>query len=204
MEQVILFLLGLGGITCVVYWLFIMITEQREKKTKKKFNEDIDNLMELLEDVTSQINEPTCMVLLDTGKTSGSISPEMEFQTRFSVDVDNCIFEYDTYKAYHFGEPKKGALEFFKRQHELGRSLGVHTARSDVEYNALYDHLQKHGFLPYISRIQLGKPYADVYIDDRAITFDDNWDSMDKLVNDQLAKQREKYQKGQKNAKSIT
>jgi hypothetical protein len=91
------------------------------------------------------------------------------------VDIDGTLLKYKTYIPNVFGEPIPGAVEFLKAQYEDGHKIILHTARSIEEENALRQHLDACGIIPWIHGLELGKPIGHVYIDDRALRFFGDW-----------------------------
>lgn len=94
------------------------------------------------------------------------------------VDLDGVLASYDGWKGLeHFGDPIEGAVEFTK---ELSRShrVVIFTARCHVDDGGDVDHarklvtgwLDRHGFAYDEIYTGQGKPFANAYIDDRAVS----------------------------------
>jgi len=100
------------------------------------------------------------------------------------VDFDGVIYRNMNYKGTAILNelPIDGAIESLK---ELSKSYDVviNSARceSDAGMEAVQNWLNKHD-LPY--RLSKYKPRADVYIDDRAVCFNGNWETTLKEVNE--------------------
>lgn len=97
------------------------------------------------------------------------------------VDLDGTILEYDGWKGPdHFGEPLPGAYEALSNLKAAGWLIIIYTTRGNEEDVAM--QLKKHNlpfhyinYTPYQPPgSNAGKPIADVYLDDRAIRFE-NW-----------------------------
>lgn len=110
-----------------------------------------------------------------------------------AVDLDGTIMEIEEWNGHnHFGKPKKGAKEALKKLKKMGYKIIIWTTRFNEskeqlknisktlkEHNIPFDHINKnpHG-PPDTSR----KIPADYYIDDRAISFNDNWKEITKKL----------------------
>jgi len=105
----------------------------------------------------------------------------MDHQTTICVDLDGVIYEYDVWKgSYHFGNVMDGAKECLEELREDGWRIIIYTTRgleSVVkgqldEDNIPFDYIN---YNPDQPKTASDKPIADIYLDDRAIRFD-NWD----------------------------
>jgi len=110
---------------------------------------------------------------------------------RIAVDFDDVIhpWEDNKTKPTEFnGKPISGAINVLKDVKDLGATIIIHTARLNGDYEGedklplaeikrhLEDYLIKYG-VPYDQVWdKQGKPSADVYIDDRALRFEGDWD----------------------------
>ncbi len=92
------------------------------------------------------------------------------------VDIDGVLNMFDGWDGfYHDEEPREGAAEFLE---ELSKRFRVvlFTARPDIE--AIYRWLHKHNMSQFVDDVTNVKQPANVYIDDRAITFDGSFDNL--------------------------
>lgn len=126
-----------------------------------------------------------------------------------AFDFDGVLAQYDGWKGWqHLGEPVPGIKEIIRQlKMDWGCTIIIYTTRGNSE---MAEWCKKHGILysyinsnPGIQGNNPGKPIADVYVDDRAITFDGT--NMDTLVNDiitfvpwwkRLAREQEAFEEG--------
>jgi ribonucleotide monophosphatase NagD (HAD superfamily) len=85
-------------------------------------------------------------------------------------DIDGVIFEnLDEYKRNTWGAPIPGAADFLALLRDTGFRVVLFTARDKQERPALRAKLKEEG-IPY-DELQMNKPIAIAYVDDRAIPF---------------------------------
>ena len=113
---------------------------------------------------------------------------------RLCIDVDGTICPIlQQYQSYADIEPFEGAAQKIKSLREVGHYIIFCTARhmkscdSNVglviarQGHTLLDWLKKHHF--EYDELWFGKPYAHIYIDDRALKFNGSWtDITDQLL----------------------
>jgi hypothetical protein len=76
--------------------------------------------------------------------------------------------------------------EHLRKMYRKGFRIVLFTSRSDVEYDALVDYLTELDLIQYISRIQFGKPVAEIYIDDRGLRFDKDYNLLETQIEEML------------------
>lgn len=89
-----------------------------------------------------------------------------------AVDLDATLLKYDEWiDEETFGDPLPGAIKAMMRLRAGGYIIVIHTCRRRLD---LVESFLKHIQLPfdYIEH----KPYADYYVDDRAIRFQGSWE----------------------------
>lgn len=94
-----------------------------------------------------------------------------------AFDLDGTLAEYAGYKgAYIIGKPVKGMLELMDRLREQGWEIGIYSCRNNEEvsfwcnkWHVVPDWINQNKFL---GQDCPNKPFADIYVDDKAIRFD--------------------------------
>ncbi len=103
-----------------------------------------------------------------------------------AVDFDGTVVDH---KYPDIGALKTGAREALKAFKKGGHKIAIWTCRAGKEEQAVREFLIQND-LPFdsintpVPGSDLGtrKIYADVYIDDKAVRFEDNWDEMRRLI----------------------
>ena len=88
------------------------------------------------------------------------------------VDLDGVICSEERTFERPLAKPIEGAKEALQALHEAGNTIVVYTARGWAEYRVAKQWLDDHGMA--YDALHMGKPIGDVWIDDRAIRFN-NW-----------------------------
>ncbi len=95
------------------------------------------------------------------------------------VDLDGVICTEEQFFDRPLARPIDGAREALKRLRAEGHTVIIYTARGWGEMRVTQRWLEDHG-IEY-DGLHMGKPIANVWIDDRAIGFK-NWpDTLDEL-----------------------
>ncbi len=77
--------------------------------------------------------------------------------------------------------PKENAVETINKLYDDGNTIIIYSARTWAEYEMTTEWLKKHNVKYH--QLFMGKPVGDVWIDDRAITCNNNWKEIaDKLI----------------------
>jgi len=107
-------------------------------------------------------------------------------QTTVAVDFDGVIADDTGVEFPQIGSPKPGAVEGLRQLHNLGCRIRIYTCRLNRhsliegtfqdQYEKIVAYLLENG-IPYddIVVFDEGKPFADIYLDDRAVNFV-NWE----------------------------
>jgi hypothetical protein len=98
------------------------------------------------------------------------------------IDLDGTIAHYDVWLGpEHFGEPIDGVQEALAALKAAGWIMIIFTTRHHValirqyleKHHIPFDHINENPDQP--DGAWPGKPYADVYVDDRAVQFNGDW-----------------------------
>jgi len=111
-----------------------------------------------------------------------------------AVDLDGVILEFDEWKGHrHFGKPVPGVRDALKKLKEMGFVIVVWTTRDNIEdiarvlreHKIPFDYINENPFQPPDCS---NKIYADVYVDDRAVEFNGNWDEVIEKIKGKVGK----------------
>ena len=91
------------------------------------------------------------------------------------VDLDGVLNDFDGWRgADYFHPPRSGAREFLERLNQLGYEVVIFTVRWGPHVE---QWLERNGLGSLVSRVTDKKPPAHVYIDDRAICFQGDFEN---------------------------
>lgn len=90
--------------------------------------------------------------------------------TTYCFDLDGTICT-DSDGLYSFCKPILERVEQVRRLYQSGHTIIIHTARSRMREFVTLDQLSEWG-VPY-HHLVMGKPKADLYIDDKGVEADD-------------------------------
>jgi len=95
------------------------------------------------------------------------------------IDMDGTICTEEKTYSRSLAKVKEGAAKSINTLYEQGHTIIIYSARTWMEYE-MTAHWLKANNIKYHQLI-LGKPIGDVWIDDRALTFD-NWENIEKQL----------------------
>ena len=111
-----------------------------------------------------------------------------------AIDLDGTILDWDKGQPYHisrFGPLMPGAKRFMEEVFSAGCRIIIHTCRTSPHINNDMDVKELESMVgSELQRLMLpyheiwtgvGKPIADLYIDDRAVRFTD-WDAVKEFM----------------------
>lgn len=99
------------------------------------------------------------------------------------IDIDGTLVHYEEWKGEeHFGVIIEGAASATHKLHENGWYIIIYSTRANKELISRFlddskiefDSINENPYQP--ENAKDGKPYADIYVDDRAICFRGNWE----------------------------
>lgn len=96
------------------------------------------------------------------------------------LDLDGTICTEERTYSRSLAKPIEGAINAVQKLYDAGHTIIIYSARTWMEFEMTTDWLQKNK-VPYHQLI-LGKPIGDVWIDDRALQFN-NWEQIMKKLN---------------------
>lgn len=85
------------------------------------------------------------------------------------IDLDGTICTEERTFERPLAEPIAGAREALEKLRAAGHTIIVYTARGWAEFRVAKQWLDDHGMV--YDGLHMGKPIADVWIDDRALRF---------------------------------
>lgn len=90
------------------------------------------------------------------------------------IDLDGTICTEEKTYSRSLAKPKEGAAENIGRLFEEGHIIIIYSARTWMEYEMTVEWLSKNNIKYH--QLIMGKPIGDLWIDDRAISFE-NWEN---------------------------
>jgi hypothetical protein len=91
------------------------------------------------------------------------------------IDLDGTICTEEKTFSRALAKPIDGAVDAVNNLYQEGHIIIIYSARTWMEYEMTTAWLKSHGINYH--QLILGKPIGDVWIDDRALRFD-NWDNI--------------------------
>lgn len=89
------------------------------------------------------------------------------------IDLDGTICTEEKTFSRSLAQPKEGAVDSINKLFDAGHTIIIYTARTWMEFEMTTDWLKKNKLK--FHQLVMGKPIGDVWIDDRAISFNNNW-----------------------------
>lgn len=89
------------------------------------------------------------------------------------IDMDGTICTEEKTYSRCLAEPKSGAVESINTLYDQGHTIIIYSARTWMEFEMTSAWLRQYGIKYH--QLVMGKPIGDVWIDDRAVSFKDNW-----------------------------
>lgn len=96
------------------------------------------------------------------------------------IDLDGTICTEEKTYSRSLAKPIEGAIDNINKLYDEGNIIIIYSSRSWMEFEMTNHWLKTNGVKYH--QLVLGKPIGDVWIDDRAIRFD-NWENVMKIIN---------------------
>jgi hypothetical protein len=103
------------------------------------------------------------------------------------IDMDGTICTEERTYSRSLAKPLEKAVESVNKLYDEGHTIVIYSARTWMEYEMTMDWLTKNGIK--FHQLVLGKPIGDVWIDDRAITFN-GWDNVINKLDEKAKKKK--------------
>ncbi len=94
--------------------------------------------------------------------------------------MDGTICEEMRTYSRSLAQPKEGAVDRINHLYEQGHTILIYSARTWMEYEMTVDWLNRHQIKYH--QLLMGKPIGDLWIDDRAVPFRNNWEEIANLI----------------------
>ncbi|HEY0740060.1 MAG TPA: hypothetical protein VGD40_01310 [Chryseosolibacter sp.] len=101
------------------------------------------------------------------------------------IDLDGTICTEEKTYSRSLAKPLPGAIENVNRLFSEGHIIIIYSARTWMEYEMTADWLKRHDV--HFHQLVMGKPVGDLWIDDRAISFN-GWDNVPDQISKKLRK----------------
>jgi hypothetical protein len=98
------------------------------------------------------------------------------------IDLDGTICTEERMFSRALAEPIPGSVEQVNLLYDQGHTIIIYSARTWMEFEMTTAWLKRNGVKYH--QLMLGKPIGDIWIDDRAVRFCNNWEEiMSKHIN---------------------
>ncbi len=101
------------------------------------------------------------------------------------IDLDGTICTEEKTYSRSMAKPQEGAVDSVNKLYDAGHTIIIYSARTWMEFEMTTHWLKTNGVKYH--QLILGKPIGDVWIDDRALTFD-NWENITNKLNSRSKK----------------
>lgn len=89
------------------------------------------------------------------------------------IDLDGTICTEEKTYSRSLAAPKEHAVESVNALYDRGHTIIIYSARTWLEFEMTTEWLNRNQVKYH--QLVMGKPIGDVWIDDRALRFEDNW-----------------------------
>ena len=100
------------------------------------------------------------------------------------IDIDSTVMTQGSPNDYSKTTPLPGAVEAINKLYNEGYEIYFHTARHFMWFKLTEDQLKKYGFK--YTGLVMNKPSGDLYIDDKSLHFDGDWQDTLKKIEERV------------------
>ncbi len=102
------------------------------------------------------------------------------------MDLDGTLCSEERMFSRSMAKPIISSVEHVNRLYEQGHTIIIYTARTWMEFEMTTAWLMQNGVKYH--QLMMGKPIGDLWIDDRAVRFCNNWEE---IVSKYIATERQ-------------
>jgi uncharacterized HAD superfamily protein len=95
------------------------------------------------------------------------------------IDLDGTICTEERTFSRALARPLPDSIENVNRLYQQGHTIIIYTSRTWMEFEMTAAWLQQNGIKYH--QLMMGKPIGDIWIDDRAVRFNNNWKEISAL-----------------------
>lgn len=96
------------------------------------------------------------------------------------IDMDGTICTEEKTYSRSLAKIKPKAKETINQLYDEGHTIIIYSARTWMEFEMTTHWLKENGIKYH--QLIMGKPIGDLWIDDRAITFENNWEEISQRI----------------------
>jgi hypothetical protein len=100
--------------------------------------------------------------------------------------MDGTICTEEKTFSRSLAKPLKNAIGAINKLYDEGHTIIIYTSRTWMEYEMTTSWLKQHKIKYH--QLYMGKPIGDIWIDDRAIRFQNNWEEIIDKINEKYKK----------------
>jgi uncharacterized HAD superfamily protein len=102
------------------------------------------------------------------------------------IDMDGTVCTEEKTFSRSMAKPLPGAIENINKLYTEGHTIIIYTARTWMEFEMTSEWLKINNVKYH--QLMMGKPIGDLWIDDRALNFNNNWEQIAEVINSKKKK----------------
>jgi uncharacterized HAD superfamily protein len=102
------------------------------------------------------------------------------------IDMDGTVCTEEKTFSRSMAKPLPGAVENINKLYTEGHTIIIYTARTWMEFEMTSEWLKINNVKYH--QLMMGKPIGDLWIDDRALNFNNNWEQIAEVINSKKKK----------------